>query len=128
MKPARRRIEVNLEELDRVLDGARQTPLSETDYDKLKGALHALAALLVPSRPTGLLRGARGHQQCRQGMQGALEFVVIGLAQGRLPGSVQHPVQFLQIHLDTAPGGFHPVSPSSSRNPFVNGYPRTCLI
>ena len=52
MKPARRRIEVNLEELDRVLDGARQTPLSEADYDKLKGALHALAAMLVSSRPT----------------------------------------------------------------------------
>ena len=52
MKPARRRIEVNLEELDRVLDGARQTPLSETDYDKLKGALHALAAMLAPSRRT----------------------------------------------------------------------------
>jgi transposase len=52
MKPGRRRIEVNLEELDRVLDGARQTPLSEADYDKLKGALHALAAKLVPPRPT----------------------------------------------------------------------------
>ena len=38
MKPARRRrVDVNLEELDRVLDGARQAPLSEADYDKLKG-------------------------------------------------------------------------------------------
>ena len=40
----RSRIDVNLDELDRVLDGAREAPLSETDYDKLKGALHALAA------------------------------------------------------------------------------------
>jgi hypothetical protein len=32
MKNARRRIEVNLEELDRVLDGARQAPLSEEDH------------------------------------------------------------------------------------------------
>ena len=47
MKPIRRRVDVNLEELDRVLDGARQAPLSETDYDKLKVALHALAAMLV---------------------------------------------------------------------------------
>jgi len=31
MKPPRRRIDVNLEELDRVLDGARQAPLSEPD-------------------------------------------------------------------------------------------------
>jgi len=52
MKPARRRIDVNLEELDRVLDGARQAPLSEADHDKLKSALHALAAMLVRPRPT----------------------------------------------------------------------------
>jgi transposase len=52
MKSARRRIDVNLEELDQVLDGARQAPLSEPDYDKLKGALHALAAMLVRPRNT----------------------------------------------------------------------------
>ena len=52
MTPTRRRVDVNLEELDQVLDGARQAPLSETDYDKLKGALHALAALLVRTRNT----------------------------------------------------------------------------
>ena len=52
MKSARRRIDVNLDELDRVLDGARQEPLSEADYDKLKGALHALAAMLVRPRHT----------------------------------------------------------------------------
>jgi hypothetical protein len=54
MKAARRRIDVNLEELDRVLDGARQAPLSEADHGKLKDALHALAAMLVlppPRRP-----------------------------------------------------------------------------
>jgi transposase len=52
MKPARRRIDVNLDELDQVLDGARQAPLSEADYDKLKSALHALAAMLVPPHTT----------------------------------------------------------------------------
>src|SRR5437867_6625663 len=51
-KSARRRIDVNLDELDQVLDGARQAPLSEADYDKLKGALHALAAMLVRPRNT----------------------------------------------------------------------------
>jgi hypothetical protein len=35
-----------------VLDSARQAPLSEGDYNKLKGALHAMAALLVPMRTT----------------------------------------------------------------------------
>jgi hypothetical protein len=52
MKPARRHADVNLDELDRVLDGARQEPLSEADYDKLKAALHALAAMLVQPRHT----------------------------------------------------------------------------
>src|SRR6266849_5100065 len=51
-KSARRRIDVNLDELDRVLDGARQAPLSEQDYEKLKEALHALAAMLVRPRNT----------------------------------------------------------------------------
>jgi transposase len=48
----RRRVDVNLDELDRVLDGALQAPLSEADCDKLKGALHALAAMLVRPRNT----------------------------------------------------------------------------
>src|SRR5579863_435572 len=52
MKTTRRRMDVNLDELDQVLDGARQAPLSEADCDKLKGALHALAAMLVRPRNT----------------------------------------------------------------------------
>src|SRR5216683_7704846 len=52
MKTSRRRVDVNLEELDRVLDGARQAPLSQDDYEKLKDALHALAAMLVRPRNT----------------------------------------------------------------------------
>jgi transposase len=52
MKPGKRRLNVNLDELDQVLDGARQAPLSEADYDKLKDALHAMAALLTRSRTT----------------------------------------------------------------------------
>jgi transposase len=52
MKTARRGVDVNLDELDRVLDGARQAPLSEDDYEKLKEALHALAAMLVRPRNT----------------------------------------------------------------------------
>ena len=52
MKSARRCVDVNLDELDQVLDGARQAPLSQADYDKLKSALHALAAMLVRPRNT----------------------------------------------------------------------------
>jgi len=52
MKTARRRVDLNLDELDRVLDGARQAPLSEEDYEKLREALHALAAMLARPRST----------------------------------------------------------------------------
>jgi hypothetical protein len=60
MKPARRRIDVNLDELDWVQEGARQAPLSEADHDKLKGALHALAAMLVQPRNNGEDQGHAG--------------------------------------------------------------------
>ncbi len=52
MKARRRRVDVNLDELDRVLDQAREEPLSETDCEKVKSALHALAAMLVRPRNT----------------------------------------------------------------------------
>ena len=63
MKNARRRIDVNLEELDRVLDGARQAPLSEEDYEKLKEALHALAAMLVRPHSTEKTRAVLGTSE-----------------------------------------------------------------
>ena len=46
------RMDVNLEELDRVLDHAREAPLSEPDYEKLKAALHALVGMLPQPRTT----------------------------------------------------------------------------
>jgi transposase len=66
MKTARRRVDVNLDELDRVLDGARQAPLSEDDYEKLKDALHALAAMLVrprnPEKTSAVLEKMEGAE------------------------------------------------------------------
>jgi ribosomal protein S27AE len=52
MKASRRRIDVNLNELDQVLDGALEAPLSEADHNKLKDTLHAMAAMLVQPRNT----------------------------------------------------------------------------
>src|SRR5216684_236163 len=52
LRVKRKRVDVNLEELDRVLDHAREAPLSEPDYDKLKEALHALAGMLPAPRST----------------------------------------------------------------------------
>ena len=63
MKAARPRIDVNLEELDRVLDGARQVPLSDADCEKVKEALHALAAMLPPVRTTEKTSAVFGESQ-----------------------------------------------------------------
>ena len=41
-KSRRRRIDVDVQELDQIVDRAREAPLSDTDYDKLKTELHAL--------------------------------------------------------------------------------------
>jgi transposase len=59
----RPRLEVNLEELDRVLDQARQAPLSESDYEKLKSALHALAGMLPAPRTTEKTRAVLGPSE-----------------------------------------------------------------
>jgi hypothetical protein len=49
---AQRRIEVNLEELDRIIDHGTRVPLSESDSQKIKVALHAMADRLTPKRST----------------------------------------------------------------------------
>jgi len=51
-KTPRRRVDVNVEELDRIIDDARSAPLSEADSQKLKTALHALAERLRPHAKT----------------------------------------------------------------------------
>ena len=37
----RKRVDVNLKELDQIIDHAREVPLSESESGKLKEALHA---------------------------------------------------------------------------------------
>jgi transposase len=51
-KSSRRRIDVDVEELDRVIDAAENGPLSPADRQKLKTALHALVERLVQKRNT----------------------------------------------------------------------------
>jgi len=48
----RKRVDVNLKELDQIIDHAREAPLSESESDKLKEALHALAGMLPAPRST----------------------------------------------------------------------------
>jgi hypothetical protein len=54
MKPKsfRYRIDVNVEELDRILDEATQTPMTKPDCQKVKAAVHAMAERLRPKRST----------------------------------------------------------------------------
>ena len=51
-KTPRRRVDVNVEELDQIIDHAKSAPLSESDSQKLKTALHALAERLLPHPKT----------------------------------------------------------------------------
>ena len=48
----RPRMDVNLEELDQIIDRGTHTPLSESESQKLKDALHALAGMLPQPRST----------------------------------------------------------------------------
>src|SRR5260370_37405780 len=48
----RRRIEVNLEELDQIIDRSKQAPLSQSEGQKLKTAIHAMAERLSWKRTT----------------------------------------------------------------------------
>lgn len=51
-KPSRGRIEVNLDELDRIIDHGTNAPLSKADGQKIKAALHAMAERLTGKRST----------------------------------------------------------------------------
>jgi transposase len=48
----RRRVDVNLDELDQIIDRSTRAPLSESEGQKLKTALHAMAERLMPKRST----------------------------------------------------------------------------
>jgi len=48
----RRRIDVNLDELDQIIDRSTRAPLSESESQKLKTVLHAMAEKLLPKRST----------------------------------------------------------------------------
>ena len=49
---SRRRIEVNLDELDRIIDHGTNAPLSKADGQNIKAALHAMAETLTEKRST----------------------------------------------------------------------------
>jgi transposase len=63
MKKPRRRIDVNIEELDRVIDETEKGPLSEEDRQKLRTALHALIERLGPQAKTEKTSSVFGEQE-----------------------------------------------------------------
>jgi transposase len=56
----RPRMDVNLEELDQIIDRGTHAPLTESESKMLKGALHALAEMLPPSRTTEKTKSVLG--------------------------------------------------------------------
>ena len=48
----RRRVDVNLDELDQIIDRGQRAPLSESEGEKLKTAIHAMAERLLQKRST----------------------------------------------------------------------------
>ena len=66
----RKRVDVNLKELDQIIDHAREAPLSESESEKLKAALHALAGMLPAPRSTektsAVLPSADPQQQSKE--------------------------------------------------------------
>jgi hypothetical protein len=52
MKHTRKRVDLNLEELDQIIDRGMRTPLNEAEGQKLKTALHAMAERLSWKRST----------------------------------------------------------------------------
>jgi transposase len=59
---SRRRIDVNVEELDRVIDETEKGPLSEADRQKLRTTLHALVESLERRRNTEKTNAVLGDQ------------------------------------------------------------------
>jgi hypothetical protein len=84
----RRRIDVNLGELDQLLDRAQQAPLSPPDCHKIKTTLHTLVEMLAAKRSTektSAVVGAGGSEAAATEPAGAAEKKANG--HGRHPAS-----------------------------------------
>ena len=56
-------MDVNLEELDQIIDQRAHAPLSESECEKLKSALHALAGMLPQPRSTEKTKAVLGQPE-----------------------------------------------------------------
>lgn len=77
-KPARRRVQIDVQKLDNIAEKARQVPISDEEYELLTTSIHTMAERLLPrERPTekadALCNEARReHEECQKhGRRGA---------------------------------------------------------
>jgi hypothetical protein len=56
-KRRRKRVEVNLAEYDKIVDTGQRVPISKADGEKLKIAIDAMAAQLMPDNATSEKKG-----------------------------------------------------------------------
>jgi transposase len=109
----RRRIDVNLGELDQLLDQAQQAPLSEPDCHKIKTTLHTLVEMLAAQRSTektAAVVGASGSQAAAPEPAGAAEKKANG--HGRNPASAYAGARKVAVpHPNLKPGDACPECP-----------------
>ena len=109
----RRRIDVNVGELDQLLDQAQQTPLSEPDCNKIKTTLHTLVEMLAAKRSTektSAVVGASGSEGAATEPAGAAEKKANG--HGRNPASAYTGATKVAVpHPSLKPGDACPECP-----------------
>jgi len=81
----RRRVDVNLDELDQIIDRGQRAPLSESEGEKLKTALHAMAERLQQKRSTEKTGAVLPPDTAPAGKPDASESVPVG--HGRNPAA-----------------------------------------
>lgn len=82
----RRRVDVNLDELDQIIDRGRHAPLSESEGEKLKTALHSMAERLLQKRSTEKTSAVLPPDAAPAGKPDAGESAPVG--HGRNPAAV----------------------------------------
>ena len=101
MKMSRRQVEVNLDELDRIIDRSMRAPLSESEGQKLKTALHAVAERYSGNgarrRPSPFCRRIRPLRRSRAQMN-LLRPVTGAMAPLRLPAQTEFRFRHATLH------------------------------
>jgi hypothetical protein len=99
----RQRVEVNLEELDQIIDRSTRAPLSASEGQKLKTALHAMAERLQQKRSTEKTGAVLPPDTAPAGKPDASESVPVG--HGRNPAAAFRGVNKVAVAHPTLHSG-----------------------